>query len=266
MIGKHIASLETQLGARLLHRTTRRVTLTDLGQGVYDSAIAILREFDGMTRSVETYQSYPTGHLRITAPVALAGTVGSILANFSVLYPGVTMDILCDDRVLDMGEQKLDLAIRVGRLPDSSLIARKLAPAPVVVCAAPSYLAARGTPASIDDLNHHDCIAYEYQWAGGGWAFASTEGAGEFVVRLPKVSYRSNNALVQRELALAGKGLVQMPAFVVEDDIKDGRLVAVLTSLPQLERWVHAVYPPGNQLPRSLRALVDFFIAHFKNV
>ncbi|MGO4452397.1 LysR family transcriptional regulator [Phyllobacterium sp. TAF24] len=265
MVGKHIASLETQFSVRLLHRTTRRITLTEVGLGVYNSAILILGEFDEMTRAAETYQSYPTGHLRITAPVALADTMGGILANFLAIYSNVTMDIICDDRVLDMSEQKLDLAIRVGRLPDSSLIARKLAPAGAVVCASPAYLSARGIPTSIDDLNNHDCIAYEYQWAGGGWAFANANGIGERVVKLSSVRYRSNNAQVQRALVLSGKGLAQMPAFVVEKDIKAGRLIAVLTSLPQLERWVHAVYQPGGRLPLSVRALVDFLIAHFRN-
>ncbi|PLP59100.1 LysR family transcriptional regulator [Mesorhizobium loti] len=264
MVGKHLASLEEQFGARLLHRTTRRISLTDPGRRAYESALQIMREYEQMTRAIETSQSVPTGHLRITAPVAFAERVGAILSEFSATYPGVSMDILCDDRTLDMGEHRLDLAIRVGKLPDSSLIARRLAPAPVVVCASPSYLAAHGEPRTLSELADHECVAYEHQWTGQGWAFSNPGGPGEIVVRLVKVKHRSNNAQVQRELVLAGKGLAQMPAFVVDDDIKAGRLVAVLTSVPQIERWVHAVYPSGGHLPLAIRVLVDFLIARFK--
>lgn len=264
MVGKHLASLEAQFGVRLLHRTTRRITLTDPGRRAYESALQIMREYEQMTRAIETSQSVPTGHLRITAPVAFAERVGTILSEFGTIYPGVSMDILCDDRTLDMGEHRLDLAIRVGKLPDSSLIARRLAPAPVVVCASPSYLAAHGEPRTLGDLADHECIAYEHQWTGQGWAFSNPGGAGEIVVRLVNVKHRSNNAQVQRALVLAGKGLAQMPAFVVEDDIKAGRLVAVLTSIPQIERWVHAVYPSGGHLPLAIRVLVDFLVVRFR--
>lgn len=260
MVGKHIASLEEQFGARLLHRTTRRITLTDPGKRAYESAVRIVREYHHMNRAIETYQSVPTGHLRITMPVAFAERIGPVLSEFSAAYPGITMDILCDDRTLDMGEHKLDLAIRAGKLPDSSLIARRLSPAPVVVCASPSYIAAHGESLTLGEVADHDCIAYEHQWTSQGWAFSDPNGTGEIVVPLGTVKHRSNNAQVQRALVLAGKGLAQMPAFVVEEDIRAGRLVAVLTSVPPIERWIHAVYPAGGHLPLPIRVLVDFLV------
>ncbi|MGO4339673.1 LysR family transcriptional regulator [Labrys sp. KB_33_2] len=262
MVGRHIASLEDQFGTRLLHRTTRRLTLTDPGRTVYNTALLIVREYGGLSRSMESLKSDPSGHLRVTAPVAFAEKVGAILADFCSTYPSIFIEVLCDDRALDMVEHKLDLAIRVGRLPDSGLIARKLAPAHVVVCAAPAYLTARGIPLTIDDISDHDCVAYEHQWAGEGWAFS--DGQREVTVKLAHVSCRSNNAQVQRAFVLAGKGLAQMPAFIVEDDIRQGRLVPVLTAQPILERWMHAVYQPGGPPPLAIRVLVDFLVTRFK--
>ena len=262
MVSKHVATLEARLATRLLHRTTRRVSLTDAGQAFYDRATLVLRELDDAERLTTAFQARPEGLLRLTAPSAFASRLSPILSQFAEAYPGVRLDVLCDDKVVDLVENRLDLAIRIGRLPDSSLVARKIMPAPVAVCAAPSYLAARGTPSKLEDLVHHDCIAYTHQWAGEGWAFANADGTGEIVVRLANTPYRTNNAEIQRTLALSGKGLAQLPRFIVEEDIAAGRLVPVLTGMPNLDRWVHAVYPPGRQLPLTIRIFIDFLIEH----
>lgn len=264
MVGKHVAFLEAQLGTRLLHRTTRRLTLTDAGRIFYDRAVRILREFEDAVRLTASYQENPEGLLRVTAPVALASRLAPLMADFASTYSKVRLDIICNDRVVDLVEQGFDLAIRVGRLPDSSLIARKLAPAPAIVCASPAYLQRRGIPNGLEDLKHHDCIAYEHQWAGGGWAFSNADRSGEIVVRLPAVAYRTNNLDVQRAMVLAGKGIAQLPLFSVEADIAAGRILPILEDVPTLERWLHAVYPPGRQIPLSLRVLVDFLVERFK--
>lgn len=263
MIRKHVASLEVQLGTRLLHRTTRRLTLTEAGKLFYERATLILREYEDATRATASFQESPQGLLRITTPIAFADLIGGALAKFTRTYPQIRLDIACDDRVLDLAGNRFDLALRVGRMPDSSLMARKLAPIPVVVCASPDYIDRHGAPAALEDLPQHECIAYEYQWSGANWAFADADGSGEILVPLTNTAYRSNNLYIQRALVLAGNGIAQLPRLAVEDDLAAGTLVPLLEHVPAIERWLSAVYAPGYQIPLALRVLIDFLIREF---
>ncbi|WP_237882234.1 LysR family transcriptional regulator [Pseudomonas sp. PGPR40] len=262
MIGKHVASLEGQLGTRLLHRTTRRLTLTEAGQLFYERAILILRAYEEATRATASFQESPQGLLRITTPIAFAELIGEALGDFARAYPQVRLNVTCDDRVLDLAEHRFDLALRAGKLADSSLIARKLALIPVVVCASPRYIEQHGAPMALEELTRHECIAYEYQRSGENWAFA--DGAGEILVPLTNTTYRSNNLSIQRALVLAGHGIAQLPRIAVEEDLAKGTLVPLLEHVPTIERWLSAVYAPGYKVPLAVRVLIDFLAKRFE--
>lgn len=264
MIGKHVASLEEQLGARLLHRTTRRLTLTEAGQLFYERATLILRAYEEATRATASFQESPQGLLRITTPIAFAELIGEALGDFARAYPQVRLDVTSDDRLLDLAENRFDLALRAGKLADSSLIARKLAFIPVVVCASPRYIEQHGAPIALEELNRHECIAYEYQRSGENWAFANADGSGEILVPLTNTTYRSNNLSIQRALVLAGHGIAQLPRIAVEEDLAKGTLVPLLEQVPAIERWLSAVYAPGYRVPLAVRALIDFLAKRFE--
>ncbi|WMT74544.1 LysR family transcriptional regulator [Bradyrhizobium sp. Ash2021] len=265
MVSKHVNALERRLGARLLHRTTRRVALTESGRIFYDEATTILRALDEAERALSARSGQPTGLVRFTAPVAFSERyVAPLLPKLIRRHPGLEIDLVCDDNVIDLVQGRFDAALRIGKLPDSSLIARKLAPVDVLVCGSPSYFAKHGHPAVLDDLMGHVCIGYEYQWTGEGWGFQTDGGKSDIVLRLSRTPYRSNNAEMLLALAIEGFGLVQLPSFIVGPDVAAGRLVAVLTQYKPIERWVHIVYAPGRHLPAAVKALSDFFASAFR--
>jgi DNA-binding transcriptional LysR family regulator len=280
MVSKHVNALERRLGTRLLHRTTRHVALTEAGSVFYDEATTILRALDEAERALSARSGQPTGLVRFTAPVAFGERyVAPLLPKLIRRHPGLEIDLVCDDKEIDLVQGRFDAALRIGKLPDSSLIARKLAPVDVLVCGSPSYFAKHGHPAVLDDLGRHVCIGYEYhpvgrvgalgrgisgKWTGEGWGFQTDGGKGDIVVRLSRTPYRSNNAEMLLALAIEGFGLVQLPTFIVGPDVAAGRLVAVLTQYKPMERWVHIVYPPGRHLPAAVKALSDFFAGAFR--
>lgn len=264
MVSKHVNALERRLGVRLLHRTTRCVVPTESGQAFYEEASNVLRDLDEAERVVSARSAQPRGLIRIAAPAAFSERyVAPLLPEFLRRHPQLELDLACDDKVIDLVQGRYDAALRIGRLPDSSLISRKLAAVEVLVCGAPSYLTMRGRPESLDELSGHVCLGYEYQWTGEGWAFQAGGTTADFVVKLPRPSYRSNNAEILRTLAVEGFGLVQLPTFIVGADIEAGRLVPVLTQFRPIERWVHFVYPSGKHLPISVRVFSDFLSSAF---
>ena len=263
MVGKHIRSLEGRLGSRLLNRTTRSVALTDVGRDLYERCRLILHDVDEAERGAAARQQRPAGVLRVAAPAAFTDVLlAEVFARFVAVFPQIELDADCDDRVIDLVKGGFDVAVRLGRLPDSSLRARRLAPLSIVACGTPDYLQRAGTPRLLSDLAGHRCLGYANNWAGEGWAF-SAEGKRDLVVRLSGPAHRSNSAAVLRGLALAGEGLAQLPTFIVGEDLAAGRLVEVLAEHRPRGQWVHAVYPPGRHLPASVRAFVDFMAGHF---
>ena len=256
MVAKHIDALEASLGAQLVRRTTRRIALTEAGLAYYRRARTILAEFDEASREAAAQQISPKGLLRIALPAAFDDIISPILADFAAENPGVNLDLLADDRTLDLLGQRIDLAIRGGTLPDSSLIARKLASLSVIVCASPDYIERRGAPTSPKDLPAHDCIAYTERLSGDLWTFTDPD-VGEIKVQFERVRHRANSAEGQRALAMRGLGLIRIPEPLVRDDIAHGRLLRVLERQPEAKRWLYAVYPPGQSLPLATRQLID---------
>lgn len=257
---KLIAFLERKYDARLLNRTTRKLSLTDAGRALYERILPLLAEFDDLETALQSDVQHPRGRLRVNAPFSFGILqLAPAIARYMEQYPEVYVDLELNDRVVDLVEEGFDLAVRIGQLDDSSLVARQLAVLDVVVCASPLYLKQHGTPAHPLELRQHRCLNYTYARQGNEWLFQRDEEE----VRV-KVSgmFRANNGDVLRTAALAGHGIILQPSFIIGDDIKAGRLV------PLLQAWktsytpiLYAVYPHR----RFLSAKVRTFIEHLQN-
>ena len=263
MVTKHVDGLEARLGARLLHRSTRRLTLTEAGRGYLDACARILAEIEEAEQAVAVGQAEPRGGLRMNVPVSFGVLqVAPLLAEFTARYPQVMIEVGLNDRLVDLIEEGWDLAVRIGVLRDSTLIARRLAPCRAVVCAAPAYLAARGTPGTVAELSGHNCLGYTLSSRVGAdrWSFGADAG----VVAGISGTLRANNGDALRVAALAGLGVIYQPTFLVADDLRAGRLIALPLDHPTADvGHVHAVFRPDRRLPPKSRAMIDFLAEQF---
>ncbi|HLM40195.1 MAG TPA: LysR family transcriptional regulator [Microvirga sp.] len=262
MVTKHVAALEDRLGVKLLHRSTRRLVLTEAGRSYLAACERILAEIEEAEASASLDRIEPRGTLRLNVPLTFGlRQIVPALTAFSRLHPAVAVDLGLADRYVDLIEEGWDLAVRIGRLKDSGLVARRLAPCRTIVCAAPSYLEAHGAPRTLDDLSGHNCLGYTLPSAigAGRWAF----GAGGDVVVPVEGNLRANNGDALLAAALAGQGLIYQPTFIVGDSLRDGSLLRVLSGYPTLELGVHAVLPSGRQAPAKVRAFVEFLARRF---
>ena len=266
MVTKHLAALEARLGVRLFHRTTRRLSITEAGRNYLESSARILADMEAADAAVAADRIEPRGLLRLNAPVSF-GTrqIAPLLAEFAAHHPRVTVEIGLNDRLVDLAEEGWDLAIRIGNLSDSSLIARRIAPCRIVVCAAPSYLEARGTPLTVASLAEHNCLGYTLSQSQpvDRWLFGASA---EISVRVTG-NLRANNGDALRAAAIAGQGLIQQPSFIVADDLRAGRLVALTLDQPTVElAGIYAVFPPDRHPPAKVRAFIDFIATRFTPV
>ena len=254
-VSRRIMTLEARLGVRLLNRSTRRLSVTEVGREYYERAAKIIEDVGDAERAVSSQNTSPRGTLRVTAPMSF-GTLhlGTLLPRFLLQCSQISVELDLSDRTVDLISEGYDMAIRIGTLPDSSLIARPLAPAPLVTCCSPAYLQARGAPATPAELKDHDCIPYGHsrsvEWLfdkdGKPWPVAVTG-------RL-----RVNNGEVARDAAIAGLGIAALPTFIVEPALRAGRLVTVLDRYARPPATVFAVYPQHRQSFLAIRAFVDF--------
>lgn len=254
-ISKHVAWLEDQLGIRLLHRSTRRLSLTAAGTDYLEWAGRILDEVRDAEQAVGVGDARPAGRLRVAMPVSFgAAQVAPLLPALLAACPALEVECDLNDRHIDLIEEGVDVAIRVGALADSSLIARKLAETALVAAASPAYLAARGQPAEPAALGTHECIRYSHGPYRDRWLFAR-EGERETV----RVSgrLRVNNGEAERRAALDGLGICLLPDFIICDDLSAGRLVRVLPDWSPPVLPVHALYPAGRHVAPKVRALID---------
>jgi DNA-binding transcriptional LysR family regulator len=257
-VSKGVGRLEASLGTRLLHRTTRHVSLTEAGATFYQRCLRILAEIEAAEEAVSRLRSGPRGTLRVSAPMSFGQLhVAPVIPEFLERYPEVRIDMTLNDRVVDLVEEGFDLAIRIGRLADSSLVARKVAPSRRVICGAPAYFDRRGVPAHPRDLVHHDCLVYTYQ-AQPEWTLR--DGKSELKVAVTG-RFRANNGDVLHTAALAGAGIALLPTFIVGDDLRAGTLRSVLDDYECKETAVFAVYPPSRNPSPKVRAFVDFLVA-----
>lgn len=260
MATKHVAALEERLGVKLLHRTTRKITLTEPGRRYLESVERILSELAEAEAAAAAERVEVTGTLRVNAPVSFGvRELAPLLAEFSRLHPTLTVDLGLSDRVVDLVEEGWDVAVRIGRIQDQTLIARKLARCRILVAASPAYLAERGTPRTVAELSSHNCLGYTLSSSLGPqqWAFGID---GRITVPI-RGNLRASNGDALVAAALAGQGLIYEPTFLVGDDIRAGRLIALVLDHPPIELpGVFAVYPSNRRPPAKVRAFVDSLV------
>lgn len=257
-VSKQIGRLESRLGARLLNRSTRRISLTDVGREFYDRSRSILADIDDAERAVASASDQPRGRLRITASISFGQRqIVPMVPEFVSRFPDVRVDVMFSDRVIDMVDEGIDVAVRVSAPVDSALIARQLVPDRRVVCASPEYLRRHGTPQTPEDLAAHNALIYSTVYSDT-WRFDGPSGPA--AVRVSS-NFAANSGEAIRDLALGGLGIARLATFLVGPDIKAGRLVEVLPDWrdPQ-ENIIHAVYPSRRLVPPSTRAFVDFLV------
>ena len=262
LVSKYVQALEAGLGARLLNRTTRKVRLTETGRAYHPRCLRLLEDYDELRRAVGAAHGRPEGRLTITALVTFGEHVLTDLVHaYAAAYPAVDIELKLTDRYLDLVDAGIDVAVRIGSLADSSLVARRLGPAPLVCCAAPSYLAGKGEPGSPADLAEHACIVDTNFRSGEPWPFVV---AGERRPVAVKGRFRVNSAAAVRRLALAGDGIALCPRFVVEEDLGAGRLTAILEPFTPSNLGLYAVYPATRHLAAKVRTFVDFLAARLR--
>jgi DNA-binding transcriptional LysR family regulator len=255
-VSKQISRLEARLGARLLNRSTRRISLTDVGREFYERSQSILSDIDAAERAVGDASDRPRGRLRITASISFGQRqIVPLIPEFVSRFPDVRVDVLFSDRMINIVDEGIDVAVRVSAPADSALIARRLVPDRRVICASPTYLREHGMPAEPEDLAAHNALIYSTVYSDT-WRFDGPSGS-----RAVKVSsnFAANSGEAVRDLALRGFGIARLATFLVGPDIKAGRLTAILPDWqdPQ-ENIIHAVYPSRRLVPPSTRAFVDF--------
>ncbi|MES2759963.1 MAG: LysR family transcriptional regulator [Pseudomonadota bacterium] len=259
MVSKQIQKLEEHLGTRLMNRTTRRLSLTETGREFYERSTQIIGDVAEAEQIAGRMTRRPQGVLRLTVPLSYAQhRLAAIFGDYTQAYPQVRLDISLSDRKVDLVEEGMDLAIRIGALPQSDLIARKIGGVRSVVCAAPAYLARHGAPRAPADLAGHACLGYTLTGSGADWRLEGPGGPVSVAIAGP---IRADNGDIIRLAALSGAGIVFQPQFIVGDDIDAGRLVRVLPEWQSAELGVYAVYPSRKHLSAKVRTFVDFVAA-----
>jgi DNA-binding transcriptional LysR family regulator len=255
-VSRKIALLEESLGVRLLERTTRALKLTEIGATYFEHCSRIVSEAEEANLAVTQMQATPRGKLRITAPTEFGSLyLGAILAAYLQQYPGVEVEVELTNRVVDLIDEGFDLAIRAGSLPDSSLIARKLASERVFICASPAYLEAHGKPLNPEDLSGHEMILSPASPRGHLRLLSEK---GETVTVAIGGSLRVNSLAIARDAAATGLGLVALPEMICWEDLHSGRLQIAIEGWALPGTGIHAVYPSPRHLSAKVKTFIDF--------
>ena len=258
-VSRHVAELEQHLDARLLNRTTRRLSLTEAGRTFHERAVQLLADLEEAEQSAGGGGATPRGTLKLTCPITYGTRVlAPLIAAFVARHAEVRIDIELSDRTVDLVDEGFDLAVRIGAIRSPLLVARRLTSTTLVCCASPAYLARRGTPRKPDDLSRHDCLTYEFSPSRFQWHFHAGTGE-EHVVRVGGPLH-SNNGRMLVALAAADAGIACEPDFIVAPEIDAGRLVPILTDWTLPSGPISAVYPSRRHLSAKVRAFVDFLV------
>jgi DNA-binding transcriptional LysR family regulator len=261
MVTRYVAQLEAHLGARLLHRTTRKLSLTEAGSDYHPRATQILAMIEEAESSLAQEAAVPRGTLRVTSSQAFGVRhLGWAITEYLLKYPEVQVDVTLNDRTVDLVEEGFDLAIRVAAQVDPGLVARRIAPARIVACAAPGYLKQHGTPASPKDLEQHNCLSYAYWSSQDEWVFRR-----DGVEQRVRVSgnLRGNNGDILSAAAVEGLGVILHPTFLVYEALRQNKLVRILADWQAPELTLFAVYPHRKYLPPKVRSFIDFLAERF---
>ena len=259
-VSRYIADLEAYLGVRLLHRTTRRLSLTQEGEVFYARCQQILAELREAEAEITSHSVEVVGALKITAPVSFGVLhLAPVWGQFRALHPKVTLDVTLLDRTVDVVEEGYDLAIRIAQLPNSSLVYRRLSCTRMVVCASPEYLKQHGYPQHPAELLQHAVLGYSL-WPDT-WVFQGPQGE---VSVLIKPCIRSNNGDVCRAGALQHQGIILQPTFIIGEDLQAGRLVEIMPQYQAGKLGIHAIYASRLHVPPKVRQLIDFLVERFK--
>ncbi|MEN5093671.1 LysR family transcriptional regulator [Pseudomonas protegens] len=258
-VSKQVRQLEERLGSLLILRTTRRMSLSEAGQSYFNECCHLLDELDTLERATQAGSREPGGRLRINAPLSFGLKVLSpILVAFMQRYPQLQVDLTLNDQVLDVVGEGFDVSLRIRRqLEDSTLIARHLGQVEQVICAAPTYLQAQGTPSAIADLHRHRCLAYRLAEHPGRWQLEGPEG--QTRLELP-VHFAVDNSLLLSEMLVAGLGIGALPDFVAQPLLDSGQLLRVLPEQRLPSRQIYALYPSQRHLSQKVRVFVDFLV------
>jgi DNA-binding transcriptional LysR family regulator len=260
-VSKRINQLENHLGVRLLHRTTRKLSLTEAGERYFEHAAQALTAAGQAEDAVTELQGEPQGKLKISSPMSFGRLhVAPLIPIFMKRYPKILIDLVMDDRNIDLVAEGFDLAIRSGDMPASTLIARKLAPLRQVLCASPDYIDRYGMPVTPPELSERNCILFSYSGDANEWTL-NKDGKSEAI--LVSGSYRVNNSEALLVALREGIGIGRLPTFVAGPDLRKGNLVRILESYNIPDHTFYAVFPERQYLPAKVRAFLDFSINYF---
>lgn len=262
---RQVNALERHLGTLLLNRSTRSVTLTDAGASYFEQAVRILEDLEEANRSVIEREGPPRGLLRVSLPVAFARLhIAPAIPAFLRACPDIELDLFLSDGLVNLVEERVDLAVRIGKLTSSSLVARKLAPHRRVLCASPAYLEEHGTPRVPSDLSGHECLTFSYSKGVQHWRFAGPSGGESVRV---KGRLRANNSEMLRTAALDGAGIILMPSWLIGADINTDRLRGLLgeweVNAGEAGEGIHALYLPSRRGSKKVKAFIDFLAQYF---
>ncbi len=262
VLSRRVSQLEKRLGVQLMRRTTRKLSLTEAGRHFYQRAVSLLSDLNDAERIVSDTQSKLSGKIKLTAPLALGISHLSVpIATFMTNHSEVEMEVELNDREVDLVEEGFDLAVRVGNLQDSSLIARKLASVNFAICASADYLHSYGTPRHPSELSQHQLLVYSNLQIGQQWAF--DDQGGRVTTRL-RYRLSANNGEFLANVACAGLAITAGPLFFLQTYIDSGKLIPILTDFPRPQAGMYALYPPGRLVSRRVKAFSDFLFEYFR--
>lgn len=262
MAGKHVSALEAELHVRLMQRTTRQLTLTETGRTYYTRCKHILEALDDANREASDAQHVVRGSLRVAAPVTFGAMhLGDVVARYLADHPEVTVDVRLNDRYVDLLAENIDVAIRIGKLQDSDLVARRLAPCHMLLCAAPALLGQDAGTLSLDQVRRMPRLAFSAAVSEGDWTVTDADGQGHPIDGPLRMS--SDNTQMLLAATLAGTGITYGPSFVFGQHLARGELIRLLPDYRTSELAIHAVYPTARHVSLKLRRFIDQLVASF---
>jgi DNA-binding transcriptional LysR family regulator len=261
MVSNHVQSLEDRLGVRLLNRSTRSISLTEVGESYYERTVRVLADLEEAERAAQALQSTPRGNLRLNTSIVMPPLLAKVIAEFAALYPEVSVNVTMTDQMAGLVEERFDLAVTHMPVGESSLISRRVGSYRFIVCGSPEYFARRGTPTLPSDLSDHNCLIYSHSMWGDAWPLGSR---GEEQAIRVSGNLRANSINALKSATLLGQGLALAPTFLIEDELRSGALIGVLGDYLQTEYAISAIYPHRHQVTAKVRGFIDLLTKHFR--